>query len=146
MDVWFGMLIERPLFSGEPVTLVGESRRRHSFVAEQDVTAFAVAAIDNPAARNAVIVIGGPEALTLREVVDRYGEAQGRTVEVRSVAPGEPIPGAPPAVSGLAAALESFDSPIPMAETAATYGVSLTTARDFVRSRFTAAPGPARQP
>ena len=58
MDVWFGILIEMPLFSGKPVTLVGESRRRHAFVAEQDVAAFAVAAIDHPAARNATIAIG----------------------------------------------------------------------------------------
>src|SRR5688572_21457486 len=110
MDVWFGMLIEMPLFSGQPVTLVGESRRRHAFVAEQDVAAFAIAAVDHPAARNATLVIGGPEALTLREAVQAYEDAGAPRRPIRSVAPGEPIPGLPEPVWGLAAGLETFDS------------------------------------
>jgi NADH dehydrogenase len=141
MDVWFGMLIEGPLFSGRPVTLVGASRRRHSFVAERDVAAFAVAALDHPAAGNATIAIGGPEAVTLREVVDLYAEAAGRVVDVHTVAPGEEIPGLPPGVSAIVAGLEAYDSVIPMDETASRYGVSLTTPRAFVRSRSTGAPG-----
>lgn len=135
MDVWFPMLIGMPVASGQPVTLVGESRRRHSFVAERDVAAFAVAAaVGNPAARNSTLAIGGPEAVTLREVVRAYEEAVGRSIPVRSVAPGEPIPGLPEQVSGFAAALESFDSPVPMEETCRQYGVSLFDVRDFTRA------------
>ena len=37
-------------FAGQPVTLVGEGQRKHSFVAARDVVAFALAAIGNPAA------------------------------------------------------------------------------------------------
>ena len=85
MDMWFGMLIETPLFSGQPVTLVGESRRRHAFVAEEDVAAFAVAAIDHPAARNATIAIGGPDALTLRDAVRAYETAGAPARPIRSV-------------------------------------------------------------
>lgn len=136
MDVWFPMLIELPALSGQPVTLVGESRRRHSFVAERDVAAFAVAAVRSPDARNATVLVGGPEALTLRDVVRAYEEIASRPIPVRTVAPGEPIPGVPEAVWGLAGALESFDSPIPMEETARRYGVQLTTVRDFVGSRL----------
>jgi NADH dehydrogenase len=139
MDVWFGMLIEMPLFTGQPVTLVGESRRRHSFVAEQDVAAFAIASVRSAAARNAAIPIGGPAPLTLREVVAAYEEAAGRPVAVRSVNPGQPIPGLPEPIWGLAAALETFDSPVPMEETARAYGVALTTVRDFARARVAAA-------
>jgi uncharacterized protein YbjT (DUF2867 family) len=135
MDVWFPMLIEMPVSSGHPVTLVGESRRRHAFVAEQDVAAFAVAAaVGNPAARNTTLAIGGPEAVTLREVVRAYEEAAGRSIPVRSVAPGEPIPGLPEQVWGFAAALESFDSPVPMEEACRQYGVSLSNIRDFTRA------------
>lgn len=136
MDVWFPMMVELPAFSGQPITLVGESRRRHSFVAEQDVAAFAAAAIGNAAAHNATIVIGGPEAVTLRDVVRAYEEAAGREFPVRSVAPGEPIPGLPEPVWGIAAALETFDSPIPMDDTARRFGVTLTSVRDFARSRL----------
>jgi NADH dehydrogenase len=140
MDVWFGMLIERAVFSGQPVTLVGESHRRHSFVAEQDVAAFAIAALEHPSADNTTIRIGGPEAITLREVVRAYGDAMRRTIPVRSVAPGEPIPGLPEVVSLLAANLETFDSPVPMQETARLYGVELTNVRSFARARVAAAP------
>jgi NADH dehydrogenase len=136
MDVWFPMMVELPAFSGQPITLVGESRRRHSFVAEQDIAAFAAAALGNAAAHNATIVIGGPEAVTFRDVVRAYEEAAGREFPVRSVAPGEPIPGLPEPVWGIAAALETFDSPIPMDDTARRFGVTLTSVRDFARSRL----------
>ena len=136
MDVWFGMLIEQAVFSGQPVTLVGEARRRHSFVAEQDVAAYAIASIGRPDARNSTIAIGGPQPLTLREVVGIYGSLLGREIAVRSVAPGEPIPGLPPPVWGIVAGLESFDSPIPMEQLSQTWGIRPTSARDLVESRL----------
>jgi NADH dehydrogenase len=144
MDVWFPMFIEMPAFSMQPITLVGESRRRHAFVAEQDVAAFAVAALDNPAARNATIVIGGPQAVTFRDVVRAYEDAAGREFPVRSVAPGEPIPGLPELVWGFAAALETFDSIIPMEDVARRFGVTLTSVQDFARARL--AQHPASSP
>jgi NADH dehydrogenase len=139
MDVWFPMLIESPAFSGRPVTLVGESRRRHAFVAEKDVAAFAVAALYAPAARNATIGIGGPEAVTFADVVREYEKATNQSFQVRRVAPGEPLPGVPEPVWGIAAALETYDSLIPMEETSRQYGVSLTSVGEFARSRVAAA-------
>jgi len=142
MDVWFAMLVEMPVLTGQPVTLVGESRRRHSFVAEQDVAAFAAAAARHPAAKNATIVIGGPRPVTFRDVVAAYEAAAGRPIPTRSVAPGQPIPGLPEPIWGIAAALESYDSLLEMAETAKTYGVKLTDVREFARqSRIAAASG-----
>lgn len=139
MDVWFGMLIEAPASREEPVTLVGESRRRHSFVAERDVASFVLSATRNPAARNATLVIGGPAPVTLVEAVRAYEAAAGRSIAIRSVAPGEEIPGLPEPVWGIAAALETYDSPIPMEETARTYDVEQTSVLEFaVRSRLAA--------
>jgi NADH dehydrogenase len=135
MDVWFPMLIDEPLAVGNPVTLVGESRRRHSFVCENDVAAFAVAALFTPAASNSTIVIGGPEPVTWHDVVRAYESARGHPIQVRSVAPGDPLPGLPELVSGLAAALETFDSPVPMDEPSRTYGVRLTSIAEFARER-----------
>ena len=140
MDVWFGMLIEQAVFSGQPVTLVGEARRRHSFVAEQDVADYAIACIARPDAKRVTLTIGGPEALSLREVVGIYGDALGREIEVRTVAPGEPIPGLPPPVWGIAAGLESYDSPVPMEALSRAYGIAPTSARDLVRSRLAGQP------
>ena len=136
MDVWFPALIESALFRGRPVTLVGESLRRHSFVAERDVAAFAVAAVHAPTARNATLLIGGPEALTWRDVVAAYGRAAGLEIMTESVAPGAPIADLPQPVVMLAAALETYDSPIPMEATAAAYGVERTGVDEFAQARL----------
>jgi len=65
-----------------------------------------------------------------------YEQALGRTIEVRSVAPGGPIPGLPEAVWGIAAGFESYDSEIAMDQTARTYGVRPTSAAYFARARI----------
>ena len=135
MDIWFGMLIEMPIAQGMPVTLVGEAKRRHSVIAERDVVAFAVEASGNPAAMNTALPIGGPEPITFRQAAEAYGQALGRPLSIRSVAPGEPITGLPPIVWGIAAGLESFDSPMPMDDLVRRFGVTLTSVADFARTR-----------
>lgn len=135
MDVWFAMMIELPAFMGHPVTLVDGGRRRHHFIAESDVAAFAQAALGREAAQNATLEIGGPEALSFREAVSVYEVALGRRIPVESVAPGAPIPLLPEPVWGIAAALESYDSVIDTGEAARRFGVSLTSALELARSR-----------
>ena len=135
MDVWFEMLIERPLAAGGPVTLVGDSRRRHAFIAQRDIVQFVLAALWSPAARNATLVLGGPAAVTLREVVHAYELAGGRPIDVQNVPPGSPIPGVPEPVWPLVAALETFDSPVPMDAMNRTYGVELTSIASFAHLR-----------
>ena len=46
---------------------------------------FAVRSLDNPAARNAMLEMGGPEALTPLEVVGIFEEIGGRPFEVQHV-------------------------------------------------------------
>jgi uncharacterized protein YbjT (DUF2867 family) len=142
MEVWTSTLVGAPARAGQPVTLVGEGKRRHSFISAADVAAFVVAAVGHPAAMNAQLVIGGPDALSLRQVVSVYERALGREVPIRSVRPGEPIPGVPQAVWGIAAGLDAYDSPVEMAETARTFGVRLTPL-DEVVARELAAPARA---
>ena len=138
MDVWFGMLVELPMHAGRPVTLVGESRRRHAFIAERDVALLAAAAPRTPSARNVTLQIGGPEAITWLDVVRAYEAAAGRPIAVQSVPPGAPIPGLPEPVWGLAASLESFDTVIPMEQVTREFGITLTSAAGFARSRLAA--------
>lgn len=135
MDVWFGMLIEAPIASGAPVTLVGESTGRHSFIAESDVARFAARAARRAEPSNVTISLGGPEAITFRDAAKAYEAALGRPLTVRSVPPGAPLPGLPDIVSGLVAAFESSDSVIPMQDTSAGFGVPLTSALEFARRR-----------
>ena len=135
MDVWFGMLVEGPIAAGRPVTLVGESRGRHSFIAESDLAKLVVAAALKPEVRNVTIALGGPEAITFRDAVTAYEAALGKPIDVRSVPPGSVISGLPEMVAGIVAAFEHFDSLVPMREVAATFGVPLTTARAFASRR-----------
>lgn len=139
MDILLPLVVGRPAQSGQAVTLVGEGRRRHSFAAVRDLAAFAVAAVGHPAALNRRVVIGGPEAVSLRDVVAAYERVLGRAIPVRTIAPGEllpnlpTVPGLAEVVSGMLAALETFDSSIDMVETARAFGVRLTSLEEFVR-------------
>ena len=136
MEVWFPMVIGIPLQSGRPVTLVGQGNRKHTFVSSDDVAAFAIAAVDNPAGRNQQIFIAGPEALSWNDVVRITGKVVGRDLEVRHVSPAEGLPGLPPVVSGLLAGMDTYDSPVNMTDTARTFGVQLSPAETVLRRLF----------
>ncbi len=133
MEIWFGILIGLPLQSGQPVTLVGTGSRKHSFVSMGDVASFALAAVDNPDALNQHITIGGPEPMSYLDALAVFGRVTGSEIPVQFVSPGEPIPGVPEAVAPMAAAHDTYDSPIEMAATARKYGVELTSAETAVR-------------
>jgi uncharacterized protein YbjT (DUF2867 family) len=126
IEVWAGILVAGPVLAGQPVTLVGDGTRRHSMISISDVASFAIASIHRPEARNRTIPLGGPEALSWREVVARFEKLTGREIEIRTVPVGWPLPGLPDVVSGLASAFATFESPIPMEETARSLGVTLT--------------------
>jgi uncharacterized protein YbjT (DUF2867 family) len=132
MEVWPAMVVGMPALQGQPVTLVGEGRRRHSFISNRDVAAFAVAAVDHPAARNQYLAIGGPEPLSWRDVVATYERVLGRSISVEYVAAGEPVPGLPDPMPALLAGMETYDSVVEMEETSSTFDVPLTTLETFV--------------
>jgi NADH dehydrogenase len=146
LDVMLPVVFGAPLRADRPVTLVGEGRRRHSFIAADDVAAFAVAAVGHPAAMNRRVVIGGPEAISWRDVVAAYERVLGQSIPVQTIAAGEllpdlpPVPGLAEVISGMLAVLETFDSPIDMAATARTFGVRLTLLEEVVRREVVGAP------
>lgn len=132
MDVWIPMVVG-PALRGLPVTIVGDGRRKHSFIAVQDVAAFAAATIDSPAAMNRHLPLGGPDAVSWRDVIAAFERALGRDVTRVTLAPGQPLPGVPQAIGPLMAGLESYDSVIPMAETTRAFGVTQTNLDQFVQ-------------
>lgn len=136
MEIWINMIVGGPVRDGRAVTLVGEGKRRHSFVSASDVAAFAVAATGNAAAINQQIVIGGPAALSWREILGSTERVVGRSIPVESVPIGTPLPGFPPTVADLATSLETYDSPIEMRDTAVTFGVRLTSVETFLGRSF----------
>ena len=137
MEVWVLGVIGGAIKGGRPVTLVGEGRRRHSFISVRDVAAFAVAAVGHPAASDAYLALGGPEPLTWRDALATYERALGRPIDARFVPPGTPT-GLPEPQNSLLAAFDSYDSPVEMGETAKTFGVTLTTLETVVRESLTA--------
>lgn len=141
MDTWLPMAVGGPALAGQPVTLVGEGVRRHSMIAMADVVSYAVAALDNDAAANARIPIGGPEAISWRDAIAAFERELGREIPVRTVDPGEPVPGMPGPVLGLFQMLETYDSPVDMSRVSATFGVRPTTLDDFVHAFVAGATG-----
>ena len=69
MDTWIPIIVGSAVQAGQPVTLVGEGRRRHSMIAIGDVAAFAVACVENDGAMNRSIPLGGPRAVSWRDIV-----------------------------------------------------------------------------
>jgi uncharacterized protein YbjT (DUF2867 family) len=134
MEVWVAVVVGMPALQGRPVVLVEEGRRRHSFVSNRDVAAFAAAAVDHPAARNRHILIGGPEALSWRDVLATYERVLGRQLPVEFVAVGDPVP-LPDPMPDLLAAMETYDSVIEMEEVSRTFDVTLTKLETFVREQ-----------
>lgn len=131
-------VVGRPALAGQPVTLVGEGRRLHSFVALRDVAAYAVAVLTRKESDNRTLVIGGPQPLSMRDVVAAFAHELDRDIPVRTLPPGTPVPGMPDAVSGLLTALETYDSPIDSSALAASYGVIPTPLIDVVHDAVTA--------
>jgi uncharacterized protein YbjT (DUF2867 family) len=131
-EYWAGVVVAGPLSQGWPITLVGRGDSRHSFVAMRDVAAFAVAAVDNRAASNQRIEIGGPEPVSWQEVVAAFEQVTGRPISVQFVQPGEPVPGVPEAAQPLVAGFEMYESAVDMRETGRIYGVRPTRITEAV--------------
>ena len=135
MELWVAMVVGMPALQGRPVTLVGEGRRRHSFISNRDVAAFAVATVDRQAARNEYLAIGGPEPLSWLEVVATYERVLDRSIPIEFVEMGEPVPGLPDPMPQMLTGMETYDSVIEMEETSRTFGVELTSLETFVREQ-----------
>ena len=133
MEVWIGMLVGLPLQQGGAVTLVGRGDHRHAMVSMRDVASFAVAATTHPAARNATVVIGGPEAHTWTEVVQIAEQVSGRPIELQYVERGEPLPGLPAIAAQMAAQFETYETVIDMTGPCDTFGVQLTSVADYLQ-------------
>lgn len=126
MESWIGMVVGIPVKAQQPITLVGEGKRHHSLISIGDVAAFAATAVGHPEAINQKLILGGPEPLTWCGIVQAFENAIGHELPVNFVGMEEVIPSVPDIVSPVLTAMETYDSPIPMAETAKTFGVQLT--------------------
>lgn len=133
MDRLVPLVVGQPALEDRPVTLVGEGKRRHSFVAMRDVAAYAVAATRNEVGIR-TLPVGGPEPLSWRDIVAAFSDELGRQIPVDTVELGEPIPTLPEFATSLLAALETYDSPLDMTELTGMYGITPTHVSAFVHN------------
>jgi NADH dehydrogenase len=76
MDVWLSPVLGFD-YPNAKATIYGEGNNRISWIAIKDVASFAVAALDNPAAANKIIELGGPDALSPLEAVNIFETTKG---------------------------------------------------------------------
>ena len=99
--------------------------------------AYAAAVVDNPAALNQTIEIGGPESYSWTEAVQAIGRVVGQELPVNYVPPGEPLPLLDMWATGGVTLMEtSSDSFIDMSETSAKYGVAPTSLDTAMQRMF----------
>lgn len=134
MDKLPVLVVGLPALAGRPVTLVGEGRRVHSLVALIDVAQYVLAAVEHPERDGQVLVIGGPEPVSWRDVVAAFEQELRHPIPVHTVPPGQPIEGMPDLLTGFLALLETYDSRLDMDGMPARYGVVPTTLQTWVRN------------
>jgi uncharacterized protein YbjT (DUF2867 family) len=140
MEIWLS-----PMFGFDPANasarVLGSGERPISWISLGDVAAFAVASIDNPAAANQTIELGGPDAMTWHDVIRTFEKATGRPFTVEHVpeealqqqwdAAQEPMQ---KSFAGMMLALSQGDA-IDMRGTLERFPIPLTSIRDFA-ARF----------
>lgn len=84
MEVWLSPALgfDHP---NNKATIFGEGKNKTSWIALKDVAAFAVASLENPAALNKIIQLGGPESLSQLEVVKLFEVNKGNKFELQFV-------------------------------------------------------------
>jgi NADH dehydrogenase len=71
--------------AGGKARIFGTGEGQNSWISLFDVAKAAIAALENPAARNRVLAFGGPEPLSQLEIVKRVAAAAGRELELERV-------------------------------------------------------------
>lgn len=83
-EIWLGQMLFADPVAGT-AKVYGRGLDKIRYVAVADVAEFAVQSLTNPAARNAVIPVGGPDEISQRDAVEIFEEAYGRKFEVIEV-------------------------------------------------------------
>jgi uncharacterized protein YbjT (DUF2867 family) len=84
MEVWLTPALGFDAAAGQ-ARIYGSGENPISWISYQDVAKFAVAVVHNPAARNKVIKLGGPEALSPLEVVNIFEDLTGKKFSLEHV-------------------------------------------------------------
>lgn len=112
-------------FTESPIEIYGSGEAKISWISRDDVAEFAVQALEKSSARNRVLELGGPDALSPLEVVRIFEKQTGRKFDVRHI-PEEDL--------GFALRRHyAGGDVIPMAELLQEFPVKLTSVEDYAR-------------
>jgi NADH dehydrogenase len=84
MEIWLTAAVGFDV-ANTKVQLYGDGTKPVSYISYMDVAKFAVESLENPAAKNATLELGGPEKLSQLEAVKIFEEISGREFEVQKV-------------------------------------------------------------
>jgi len=136
MEAWLGPVIGFD-YENARVRVYGDGTNPITFISLGDVAKFAVACVDNLAARDRVLELGGPEAVSPLDAVRVFEEVTGRSFEVEHM-PVEAIKGmregaSSPLEESFATLMLCYaqGDEIPMDETLREFPVRLASVRDY---------------
>lgn len=138
MEAWLSPMVGFDAANAS-VTVFGTGEAKISWISLHDVTQFAVASLTNPAAQNAVLELGGPDALSPLEVIQIFEAASGKPFTVQHV-PAEALQAQRAAATdpiqqsfaALMLAVTQGDE-IDMRETLQKFPLRLTSVEEFAR-------------
>jgi uncharacterized protein YbjT (DUF2867 family) len=84
MEIWLSPHLGFD-FENAKATIYGSGKNGISYISLYDVAQFVVKALSNPVSRNAVIELGGAEAITPIEVIRIFEDIAGRSFEVQFI-------------------------------------------------------------
>lgn len=144
MEVWLGPAVGFDAANAK-VVIYGNGQNPLSWIALEDVAQFAVASLDHPAAKNATLELGGPDAVSPLGVVKLFEQANGRSIELQFV-PVEALEAQQAAATDPMqqsfSALMRFvaaGDPIDMSATIKTFPLQLTNVESYVKRILTPA-------
>ena len=86
MEVWLSPAVGFDAANAK-ATVYGTGDQLIAWITIKDVAQFAVESLENPAARNRVLELGGPKPLSPHQVIKIFEDAMGKTFEVTHVPP-----------------------------------------------------------
>ena len=136
MESWLGPHLGVDVANAR-AQVFGSGDRKMDYVSLYDVAELAVQSLANPAARNATIRFGGPQALTQREAIRAFEQAAGRAFQVQEI-PEQALEaqyeGATDPMQRTFAALmlgAARGHEVPMESVLETFPIKMTTVREF---------------
>lgn len=139
MEVWLSPALGFDSANAK-AQIFGSGENKISWISYKDVAKFAIASLDNSEARNAVIELGGPEALSPLEVVQIFEKEKGRKFDIQHV-PEDALreqreSASDPLQQSFAGMMINYSqgSIIDMQETLQKFTVQLTSIRDYAQA------------